>query len=128
MVKKLTKLEIIKEIKLALQECGRKLSIFIHKKKRIQIEGAKRSYIETYIPHVAEALKELVGYTAKDEEKVKVLLKEILEKKRGKLEEIGINNPDFDEELAKIGKEEEKEEIEERPKEKQAKLGEAKND
>ncbi|MBW2989922.1 DNA topoisomerase VI subunit B [Candidatus Woesearchaeota archaeon] len=97
--------EIIKEIKLALQEVGRKLSIFIHKKKRIQIEGAKRNYIETYIPHVAEALKELVGYKDGDEEKIKKLLEEILEKKRGKLEKIEIDNPDYDEEMARIGRE-----------------------
>lgn len=96
--------EIIKEIKLALQECGRQLAIFIHKKKKIQIEGAKRGYIETYIPHVAEALKELVGYTQKDEEKVQSFLKEILEKKRGKLDDIEIENPDYDEEFANIGK------------------------
>jgi len=101
--------EIIKEIKLALQDCGRKLGTFIHKKKRIQMEGAKRSYIETYIPHVAAALKELLGYKDKDEEKVKELLEEILEHKRGKLEKIGINNPDYDPELAKLGKQEEKE-------------------
>ncbi|MFH2027773.1 MAG: DNA topoisomerase VI subunit B, partial [Nanoarchaeota archaeon] len=102
--------EIIKEIKLALQDCGRKLGMFIHKKKRIQMEGAKRSYIETYIPHVAEALKDLVGYSQKEEEKVKELLKEILEKKRGKLEKIEIDNPDYDEELAKIGTQEDEEE------------------
>jgi len=102
--------EIIKEIKLALQECGRKLSIFIHKKKRIQIEGAKRDYLETYIPHVAEALKDLVGYKQADEEKIKKLLREILEKKRGKLEKIEIENPDYDEDLAKIGKETEEKE------------------
>ena len=97
--------EIIKEVKLALQEVGRKLSLYIHKKKRIQVEGAKRGYIETYIPHVAEALKELLGYKKEDEEKVKTLLKEILEKKRGKLEDIDIDNPEYDEEFAKIGKE-----------------------
>ena len=98
--------EIIKEVKLALQEVGRKLSLYIHKKKRIQVEGAKRGYIETYIPHVAEALKELLGYKEADEEKVKKLLKEILEKKRGELENIEIDNPDYDEEFAKLGKEE----------------------
>ena len=96
--------EIIKEIKLAVQEVGRKLSIYVHKKKKIQMEGAKRSYLETYIPHVAEALKDLVGYKESDEEKVKKLLNEILEQTRGKLEKIEINNPDYDEELAKIGK------------------------
>ena len=98
--------EIIKEIKLALQECGRKLGIFIRKKTKIQMEGAKRDYIETYIPHVASALKDLVGYNQADEDKVKALLKQILEKTRGQLEKIEIDNPDYDEELAKIGKKE----------------------
>ena len=105
--------EIIKELKLALQECGRKLSMFIHKKKRIQMEGEKRSYIETYIPHVAEALKDLVGYTKEDEEKVKGLLAQILEHKRGKLEKIEIDNPDYDEELANMGANEDEEDFSE---------------
>ena len=101
--------EIIKEIKLALQEVGRKLSAYVRKKRNIQVEGAKRSYIEKYIPHVAEALKELVGYKETDEKKIQGLLKEILEKKRGKLEKIEIDNPEYDEEFAQIGKEENKE-------------------
>ena len=99
--------EIIKEIKLALQDCGRKLGTFIHKKKRIHMEGQKRSYIETYIPHVADALKELLGEKIVDVDKTKELLEQILEHKRGKLEKIGIDNPDYDPELAKIGKKEE---------------------
>jgi len=103
--------EIIKEMKLALQECGRKLSIYIHKKRHIQAESKKRSYIETYIPHVSEALKELIGLKATEEEKVQKMLKQILEKTRGKLEKIGIDNPDYDEELAKIGKDTEENKI-----------------
>ncbi len=95
--------EIIKEIKLALQECGRKLSVYIHKKRRIFAESKKRSYIETYIPHVAQALKELLSLKEKDKEKTEQLLKEILEKHRGELEKIIVNNPDFDEELALEG-------------------------
>ena len=96
--------EIIKEIKLALQECGRKLSVYIHKKRNIQAESKKRSYIETYIPHVSTALKEIIGFKNNEEERLQNLLKEILEKTRGKLEKIEIDNPDYDEELAKIGK------------------------
>ncbi|MBN2112319.1 DNA topoisomerase VI subunit B, partial [Candidatus Woesearchaeota archaeon] len=99
--------EIIKEIKLALQECGRKLSSYVSKKKHLHAEGKRRSYIETYIPYVTEALKELIGLSAKDEEKTKILLKEILEKHRGKLEPTEFDptkNADYDEEFAKIGK------------------------
>ncbi|MFH1682353.1 MAG: DNA topoisomerase VI subunit B, partial [Candidatus Woesearchaeota archaeon] len=100
--------EIIKEIQLAVRECGRKLGMFINKKKRIHAESKKRSYIETYIPYISEALEELIGIT--DKEKVEQLLNEILEKQRGVLEEIKVDNPDYDEDFAKIGREDDKEE------------------
>ncbi len=108
--------EIIKELKLALQEIGRKLGSYVHKKKRVLAEGQKRDYIKMYIPHVAEALKELVGFKESDEEKIKELLAQILEKERGELQDISVVNEDYDSELANIGKDE--------PKEKQTKLGE----
>ena len=92
--------EIIKEIKLALQECGRKLFLYVNKKRRIVAEGKKRSYIETYIRHVADALKELLKLKEVDEEKVKKLLKELLEKQRGKLDQIKVETSEFDENLA----------------------------
>lgn len=92
--------EIIKEIKLALQECGRQLASYVNKKKKIAAESKKRDYITTYIPHIADALKELIGLKENDEEKVKELLKGILEKHRGKLKEIKIDDSEFDESLA----------------------------
>ncbi|PIN78769.1 DNA topoisomerase VI subunit B [Candidatus Woesearchaeota archaeon CG10_big_fil_rev_8_21_14_0_10_34_8] len=107
--------EIIKEVKLAVQECGRKLSSYIHKKKRVGEELKKRGYIERYIPHVAEALQELLGYKDNDKAQVEEDLKIILEKKRGKLEKVGMDkedNTEYDEEFAKMGKED-KEEAEE---------------
>jgi len=98
--------EIIKEIKLALQECGRKLASYVGKKRRIQFESKKRDYIEMFIPHVGEALKELINLKDDEEKKVEKLLGEILEKKRGKLEQIEAENLEYDEEFAKIGKSE----------------------
>ncbi|MBW2980372.1 DNA topoisomerase VI subunit B [Candidatus Woesearchaeota archaeon] len=114
--------EIIKEIRLAVQECGRKLGLYVHKKRKILAEGKKRDYITTYIPHISDALKELIGI--KDKEKTEKLLKDILEKQRGTLEKIGIDNPDYDEEVASFGKEkaEEKPAEEEKKEEKQTKL------
>jgi len=102
--------EIMKEIKLAVRECGRKLGMFINKKRRIHAESKKRSYIETYIPHISEALHELIGIKQTEKEKVEKLLFKILEKSRGKLERIEIDNPDYDEEIAKIKKKEKKKE------------------
>ncbi len=102
--------EIIKEVKLAVQEAGRRLALYIHKKQRVLYESAKRGYIEKYIPHVSEALKELLHLKDDEKRKVEAYLKEILEKHRGELEEVGkIDNPEYDEELAKIGKEENRE-------------------
>jgi DNA topoisomerase-6 subunit B len=98
--------EIQKEVRLALQECGRKLSLYVRKKKRIVAEGKKRDYIQTYIPHVANALRELLKLKEKDEKKAEKLLKNILEKQRGKLHEIKVETSEFDESLA-LDKEEE---------------------
>ncbi len=101
--------EIIKEVKLALQDCGRKLASYVRKKKSINAESQRRDYIETYIPHVSAALKELIGFSAKEEENTKILLKQILEKERGKLEDTKFDpskNVEYDEEFALIGKKE----------------------
>ncbi len=96
--------EIVKEIRLALQEVGRRLSVYVNKKRRVHAESLKRSYIERYIPHVAEALKELLELKQSDSEKIKSYLKELLEKHRGKLEKVEMENPEYDEEFASIGK------------------------
>ncbi|MBW2971331.1 DNA topoisomerase VI subunit B [Candidatus Woesearchaeota archaeon] len=103
--------EIIKETKLAIQEAGRKLGGYVKKKKKVKQELKKRSYIEKYIPHVGGALKELVGLTELQEREVEQLLKQILEKDRGKLKSMEFDkdkNIDYDEEFAKIGKQDDK--------------------
>ena len=52
--------EILKEIRLALQECGRKLGLHVRKAVRIKQELKKRSYIEKYIPAIGEALGDIL--------------------------------------------------------------------
>ncbi|UCE48400.1 MAG: DNA topoisomerase VI subunit B, partial [Phycisphaerales bacterium] len=52
--------EIVKQIKLALQECGRKLSIFIRRRRKAAESQRKKAYIEKYIPHIAIALREML--------------------------------------------------------------------
>ena len=74
--------EIIKEIKLALQECGRDLGSFLRKKKKVAMEQKKKSYIEKYIPHVGAALKEILNLSATQEKTTVTRLKDILEKSR----------------------------------------------
>jgi len=74
--------EILKEFRLALQECGRKLGIYIRKRKKAQYESQKKSYIEKYIPYVGESLKDLCGLTQKQEKEVVFVLKDVLERSR----------------------------------------------
>ncbi|MBR9690669.1 DNA topoisomerase VI subunit B [Candidatus Woesearchaeota archaeon] len=102
--------EIIDEIKLAIRECGRNLSSYVNKKKKVKDEFKKRSYIEKYIPHVGMALKDLLGLSNDEERRVEENLKNMLESSRGKLEDMEFDaskNVEYDEEFAKIGRDEE---------------------
>ncbi|MHC5156134.1 MAG: DNA topoisomerase VI subunit B [Planctomycetota bacterium] len=74
--------EIIKELKLAIQECGRKLGIHVRKQRRIKDELVKRSYIEIYLPHIGQALKEILVLKEPQVDKVVNNLTHILEKTR----------------------------------------------
>ena len=53
--------EIRKEMKLALQESGRKLATYIRRRRRQKLEAQKRDIFGRYIPDVAEALASLTG-------------------------------------------------------------------
>lgn len=53
--------EIVKEIKLALQEVGRKLNAYVRKNIRVKEAKERVSLFEKYIPEVADALSDLTG-------------------------------------------------------------------
>ena len=53
--------EIIKEIKLALQECGRVLGSYVRKKSKISDQIERANMFEMYIPEVADSLSVLSG-------------------------------------------------------------------
>jgi DNA topoisomerase-6 subunit B len=74
--------EIIKEIRLALMEAGRRVGSFVRKRKREADEHKKRSYIEKYIPHIGDALQEILGISDAQREKRVLNLKKILERSR----------------------------------------------
>ena len=74
--------EILKEIKLALKECGRKLGIHIRKQKRLKREHDKRSHIEKYIPHIGIALQEILGMTDGERDETTETLEDVLHKSR----------------------------------------------
>ena len=74
--------EILKEIRLALQECGRKVATHIRKQKREADESKKRAYIEQYIPQVAVGLQQILGLSDVARDKVVTSLTDVLERSR----------------------------------------------
>jgi len=53
--------EIRKEMKLALQECGRKLGTYLRRRKRMSRESERRSVFERYIGEISRCCNSLVG-------------------------------------------------------------------
>ena len=94
--------EIIKEIKLALQDCGRQLASYVLKKQRLNNEMTKRSHIEKYIPYIGSALKDVLSLKDSDKTVIESELKKLLEERRGKLASIEAENEEYDESMAKI--------------------------
>jgi len=74
--------EIVKELRLALQECGRKVAGHIRRRRRESEEAKKRGYIEQYIPHVALALQEILGFDDRERERTEKNLVAVLERTR----------------------------------------------
>ena len=78
--------EIQKEIRLALQDCLRKVARFMSSKRRRQLEKKRQSIFDKYIPELAYTLEKLTG---EKKDKLEVDLKKIIHKelKRDKNEE-----------------------------------------
>jgi len=74
--------EIRKEIRLAIQECGRRLGVFLKRKERAKHESKRRNIFELYIEEVAEACKRLKGGKLAAQ-KLKKQLQEIAKKRTG---------------------------------------------
>jgi len=53
--------EILKEVQLAAQECGRKLAAHIRKRQHADYEAKRRGIFELYIAEVAQSLNKLTG-------------------------------------------------------------------
>ena len=53
--------EITKEIKLALQDCGRQLGSYVRKKTRISDQIERANMFEKYIPEIADSLSILTN-------------------------------------------------------------------
>jgi DNA topoisomerase-6 subunit B len=95
--------EIEKEVRLALQECGRKLATHIRKRKKQADERRKRGYIEKYLPHIGIALQEILEISDKDRDKVVKNLTWVLEESRGGAEAVGEDEVEVEEEGLEYG-------------------------
>lgn len=71
--------EIIAEARLALQEAGRQLSIYINKRLKVAMEQERVNIFETYIPEVSSALAKLTGNS---KTRIEQGLKAMLEKNK----------------------------------------------
>jgi DNA topoisomerase-6 subunit B len=74
--------EIIKEIKLAVRECGRKLGMHVRRQRRIKQEMVKQDYIKTYLPPIGEALRDILALKDTQVNRLVGRLKDTLEKSR----------------------------------------------
>ena len=95
--------DIIKEMKLALQEAGRQLAKYTSKKNKMQSQLARANLFERYMPEVVHSLSRLADTDEKH-------LKEAFEKmiKRSEIQEaihgMKAANEEYDEDFASIGK------------------------
>ncbi len=74
--------EIIKEVKLALQEAGRRLHKHIRRREREKDAAKKQSYIQKYIPHIGDALQEILDIDDREKEEIIATLTDTLERSR----------------------------------------------
>jgi DNA topoisomerase-6 subunit B len=74
--------EIIKEVRLALQECGRRLAVFIRRRRKAAESERKKAYIHQYIPHIAIALREMLELSERQEKTMIRQLTDVLERSR----------------------------------------------
>jgi DNA topoisomerase-6 subunit B len=74
--------EIIKEIRLGLQEAGRKVASFIRKRRRDADEAKKHAYITRYIPQVAIGLQQILELSDVQRDQLIRSLTDVLERSR----------------------------------------------
>jgi len=74
--------EIIKEMRLALQEAGRQLGRYVKRRAREKDALKKQNYIQKYIPHIGDALQEILLFSDGEKDEVIATLTDTLERSR----------------------------------------------
>jgi DNA topoisomerase-6 subunit B len=75
--------EILKEIRLALMDCGRTLGKHLSRQRKMLDAQKKKDYIAAYLPHIVEALGEILTLDEKQKLRTRDNLVDILERSRG---------------------------------------------
>jgi DNA topoisomerase VI subunit B len=74
--------EILKEVRLAVMDCGRALGRHISHERRHSDALKKRDYIAKYIPKIAEALQGILEFDDAERDATTEVLKEVLDRSR----------------------------------------------
>jgi len=74
--------EIVKEIRLGLQACGRRLASHLRRGKRLKKEYDRRSHIEKYLPHIGIALQEILEFSDAERQRTVEALDAVLQQER----------------------------------------------
>jgi DNA topoisomerase-6 subunit B len=74
--------EVLKEMRLAVMEAGRRLQRFLRRRKNLAEEQKKRDYITRYLDPIGEALRDILSLDEKETQEALDSLKLVLEKSR----------------------------------------------
>jgi DNA topoisomerase VI subunit B len=74
--------EVLKEMRLAVMEAGRRLQRFLRRRKRDADEQKKKDYITRYLDPIGEALRDILGLSTEETREAVDNLKIVLEKSR----------------------------------------------
>jgi DNA topoisomerase-6 subunit B len=74
--------EVLKEMRLAIMEAGRRLQRFLRRRRREVDEQKKRDYITKYLDTIGEALQEILGLSSAERARTTENLQVVLEKSR----------------------------------------------
>jgi len=106
--------EIVKEIKLALQDAGRQLAKFVRQQRKTRQNQMRRKLFERYIPEVAEALGKL---TDRNEKEIVKKLENVMKKDNELSKAIEKAGEEIEEKEGDVKNEGDKEELKEEVKE-----------
>ncbi len=74
--------EILKEIKLGLQQCARKLAHYLRHELHLRREYDRRTYIEKYLSHIGVALQDILALSNEERDSTVKKLDDVLHKSR----------------------------------------------